>query len=136
MKILLVEDLPEMRAVTHELLESLGHQVRAMATAREALLTLASGPSAFDALITDIQLPGASGTDLLIHELSRGTDMALLAFSGSNCDEVLAKLVRQGRVSFLRKPFGRDDLAHRLEEAVLARRRPFEDPRSLSRRNS
>ncbi|MCB1032649.1 MAG: response regulator, partial [Acidobacteria bacterium] len=124
MKILLVEDLPEMRAATVELLRGLGHQVVAAATGEEALSILGGRDCCFDALMTDIELPGIDGTELLREVLSRGTEMGLLAYSSARGGETLRDLVLQGRVTFLRKPFSSEELVRRLASAMAARRIP------------
>jgi PAS domain S-box-containing protein len=58
-RILLVEDEPELRATTGELLELLGHTVLQAADAAGALALLAQG--AVDVMLTDISLPDLSG---------------------------------------------------------------------------
>jgi len=59
MRILLVEDEPELRATTGELLELLGHTVLQAGDAGAALALLADGP--VDVMLTDISLPDLSG---------------------------------------------------------------------------
>jgi PAS domain S-box-containing protein len=66
LNILLVEDEAEIRESTRDMIRLIGHEVRAVATAEEALAAL--GPQ-FDVLITDHQLPGMQG-DVLI-EMAR-----------------------------------------------------------------
>ncbi len=130
MKILLVEDISEVRVATQELLESLGHEVVTAATGGQALRTLENQTPAFEALVTDLRLPGMSGTQILLHLLARDTDLALVAYSASRGDPILQNLVEQGRVLFLRKPFSAEDLANRLAAARLARDLPVNLPES------
>ncbi len=61
-RILLVEDEPDNRMMLTELLGMLGHQVASVPDAEQALTLFA--PDAFDVLITDLNLPGMSGTRL------------------------------------------------------------------------
>ncbi|PTL77221.1 response regulator [Vitiosangium sp. GDMCC 1.1324] len=62
LRILLVEDDEEIRSSASELLDVLGHEVRAVASAEEAQEVLAA--SGFDVLFTDVSLPGLSGVAL------------------------------------------------------------------------
>ena len=62
MRILYVEDNPELRETIGMLLEGEGHEVVSCASAEEALELDAQ--QAFDLLVSDVSLPGLSGTDL------------------------------------------------------------------------
>jgi CheY-like chemotaxis protein len=62
MKILLVEDSDEVSCITIEYLHELGHQVIAVPEAEKAIAQLKETP--FDAVMTDIRLPGMSGIEL------------------------------------------------------------------------
>jgi PAS domain S-box-containing protein len=61
-RILFVEDDDEIRAMGVEILHSTGLEVRAFASAEDALDAARDG--APDALVTDVMLPGASGVEL------------------------------------------------------------------------
>jgi CheY-like chemotaxis protein len=62
MRILYVEDNPELRETIGMLMEADGQTVTSCATAEEALALDADRP--FDVLVSDVSLPGMSGTDL------------------------------------------------------------------------
>ncbi|CAN7625597.1 response regulator [Acidovorax sp. Leaf78] len=62
MRILYVEDNPELRETIGMLMEGDGQTVTSCATAEEALVLDADDP--FDLLVSDVSLPGMSGTDL------------------------------------------------------------------------
>ena len=62
MRILYVEDNPELRETIGMLMEGEGRTVTPCASAAEALVLDAGDP--FDVLVTDVSLPGLSGTDL------------------------------------------------------------------------
>ncbi|MFN3438886.1 MAG: response regulator [Acidovorax sp.] len=62
MRILYVEDNPELRETIGMLMEGDGQTVTSCATAEEALELDAQ--QTFDLLVSDVSLPGLSGTDL------------------------------------------------------------------------
>src|SRR5580693_5402378 len=62
MDVLLVEDNAEVSLITVEYLTELGHQATAVPAAEPALARLAE--RRFDAVMTDVSLPGMSGIDL------------------------------------------------------------------------
>lgn len=62
LSILYVEDNDDLRATVAELMEGDGRQVLALPNAEQALAAWAAQP--FDVLMTDISLPGISGTEL------------------------------------------------------------------------
>ena len=62
MRILYVEDHPELRETIGMLMEGEGRTVTPCASAEDALVLDAGDP--FDVLVTDVSLPGLSGTDL------------------------------------------------------------------------
>jgi CheY-like chemotaxis protein len=62
LSVLYVEDNDALRATVSELIESEGREIVALADAESALA--AWGTRSFDVLITDISLPGISGTEL------------------------------------------------------------------------
>ncbi|CAN7599639.1 response regulator [Acidovorax sp. LjRoot129] len=62
MRILYVEDNPELRETIGMLMEADGQTVTSCATAEEALALDMDDP--FDVLVSDVSLPGMSGTDL------------------------------------------------------------------------
>jgi CheY-like chemotaxis protein/pimeloyl-ACP methyl ester carboxylesterase len=62
LRILVVEDEPDMLTVTLELLQTLGHWVTGVKSAEVAINRFLEG--AFDLLMTDVNLPALSGLDL------------------------------------------------------------------------
>jgi CheY-like chemotaxis protein len=65
-EILLVEDDPEACVLLSKMLTLLGYRVIATGSAEEAVEKLAMGAQ-FSALVTDVNLPGASGIELAKH---------------------------------------------------------------------
>ena len=64
-RVMLVDDHPEVRSTTAALLTDLGHKVVEAANGREALKVLKNGACQCDLLITDYAMPHLSGTEFL-----------------------------------------------------------------------
>ena len=65
LKVLLVDDHPEVRSTTAAVLEDLGHVVRQAASGAEAIDMLEGGACECDLMISDYAMPHLSGTDFL-----------------------------------------------------------------------
>jgi PAS domain S-box-containing protein len=65
LKVMLVDDHPEVRSTTAALLTDLGHRVVEAANGREALSALENDDCQCDLLITDYAMPHLSGTEFL-----------------------------------------------------------------------
>ena len=73
-RVLVVDDEPSMREFLEILLQREGHEVVACGSASEASVALESDD--FDLVLSDIQMPGMSGLELLDHV--RATPLAHL----------------------------------------------------------
>jgi len=80
MEILLVEDSPEVSLITVEYLTELGHQAVAVADAELAILQIAQ--RAFDAVMTDVSLPGISGIELAKELVKNHPNLPVIIASG------------------------------------------------------
>lgn len=127
MRLLLVEDKDSFRRLLLKALEGGGWDVTAVGDPREALEALAQGP--FDALVTDLRLPGMSGLDLLKAAKRLHPAMRALVMSAFGETRDIVEAIRWGADDFLAKPFDLDDflsLLARLRALCLA---PPPDPR-------
>jgi CheY-like chemotaxis protein len=85
LNILLVEDDLTLRSLTGEVMEELGYQVTAVASAEDALQVLQSG--SFNVLFTDIGLGGMSGLDLSRQALRLYPKLHVVVASGYSFDK-------------------------------------------------
>lgn len=115
-RILLVEDDEVARETLAQVLQSLGYQVTAVGSAEEAG-TLPVEP-AFDLLLTDFLLPGASGAQLAAGLVERWPQLKVVAMSGYAQDQVFKEQVLAGKLRFLQKPFTVERLARELAAAL------------------
>lgn len=88
--ILYVEDNTDLRDVALELIESESRRVVACADAEAAWLHLQR--QTFDVLVTDVNLPGSSGTELARRWLEGGAARWVILFSGYDFGAGVASL--------------------------------------------
>jgi CheY-like chemotaxis protein len=120
MNILLVEDSDEVSCITVEYLLELGHQVVAVAEAEIALIRLKS--EIFDAVMTDIHLPGMSGLELARSLVKDYPNLPVVIASGYgalNVEFLLGE--KQRTVLMLPKPYDLPDLERTLNQAAAIR---------------
>jgi CheY-like chemotaxis protein len=117
MNILLVEDSDEVSCITVEYLHELGHEVVAVPEAEKAILQLKDGR--FDAVMTDIRLPGMSGIELaraLIKDYPSLPVVIASGYGALNVEFLLGEKMRT--VLMLPKPYDLPALERTLAEAA------------------
>ncbi len=118
-RILVVEDEESARKAVAEVLNMLGYAVETAASAEEA--DRLPGVPAFDLLLTDLILPGASGGELARGLSRRWPRLEVIVMSGYTDDEAMRQGISAGQVRFLQKPFDMGALAREVA-AALSRR--------------
>ena len=117
MEILLVEDSPEVSLITVEYLQELGHQAVAVVDAELALEQVAQ--RAFDAVMTDVSLPGMSGIELAKELTKKYPKLPVVISSGYGSLNVEFLMGNgQSNVMVLPKPYDLDMLEKTLNEAA------------------
>jgi CheY-like chemotaxis protein len=117
MEVLLVEDNSEVSLITVEYLTELGHTSVAVLAAETALQRLAE--QRFDAVLTDVSLPGMSGIDLAKELVKRYPKLPVVISSGygaKNMEFALGK--PEPGVFFLPKPYDLPTLEKTLKAAA------------------
>jgi PAS domain S-box-containing protein len=118
--ILLVEDEPEVRKLTREMLTRLGYRVLEAANAAEALDVWSASQDSIDLLLTDIIMPHMSGTELA-GELSAGRPGLKILYISGYTDEMIARHgVMQNNAALLEKPFTREALGLKVRSILDA----------------
>lgn len=84
-----------------------------------ALMNSSKGPPGFGLLITDIQLPGKTGVELIEDVRQRGIVIPVLVMTAFGSVPVRRRLQGLGVNSILDKPFSVDELLNRVD-AIIA----------------
>ncbi len=117
-RILLVEDDTDVRVVAAAVLEMHGYQVLAAADGEEALAICAADPRPVDLLVTDVVMPGISGSVLADRITALHPQTRVLFMSGYTNDATMHHGVQQGTKVFLQKPFALSVLANKVREIL------------------
>ena len=115
-RILFVEDDPLVQTLLLEVAAADGYPAECAGTAEAALERLAR--EAFDIVVTDIQMPGMSGLELLPHvaRLRPGTITIVITAYGTV--DVAVEAMKRGATDFVTKPFAIDQFSSMLRVAA------------------
>ncbi len=116
LRLLLVDDHADTRAVLSRLLTKSGHEVVTADSADKALKILDGGR--FDALISDIGLPDCSGYEL-VREAKRRQPLKGIALSGLGMDDDVLRSMEAGFDCHLTKPINFQELKSVLEKNTI-----------------
>lgn len=110
--IAIVEDDDAVRQALASLMRSLGYNVAGYASAESFLdATEMLMP---DALITDLQLPGMSGTDLQREIGARGCGVPTIVMTAFPSEQTQNLAMKQGALAYITKPTDGDTIAGHL----------------------
>ena len=122
LRVVLVEDDPEVRSVACRLLQALQCRVREFEDAESALRSLGGGMPC-DLLLTDIALgAGMRGSELARHVSARWPGVAILLMSGYSAELLQAHSGDAATWELLRKPYERAELAGAMVRALATAR--------------
>ena len=111
-----IDDDASVRAATNNLLSSHGYMVRTFASAEDFLQSAHPGDSS--CVVADVQMPGMSGLDLLMHVRTRGNDVPFIFITAFPDEGVRARALKVGAICFLAKPFAGPVLIGCIETAL------------------
>lgn len=121
MKLLIIDDEPDVRLLLREFLEEADHTCLEAPDAEEARERLRENEGQLDAILLDLKLPGRSGMELLDELRALGDDTPVLFVTGNEAVEDRVLGLRKGADDYLTKPFSPEELLARVE-AVVRRR--------------
>ena len=118
--LLLVEDEEPLREATAERLVEHGYRVTEAESGEAARDLLAD--FAFDAVITDLRLPGIDGAEVVELALERYPEIVAVVVTGYGTVQDAVAAIKRGATDFVMKPFPFDHLLHILSTALEQRR--------------
>ena len=121
-KVLIVDDDPFIRRLISSILTLKRHQCEEAIDGMDALEKFTKNP--FDAVITDIRMPGMDGIELTCELLKLQPALPIIVMTGYHdiSDDQRAILARAS--DFLSKPFSLMDLLIRFTKVMLNHRKP------------
>lgn len=114
--IAIVDDDESVREALGNLLRSVGYGVHAFPTA-EAFLDAPESRSVA-CLVTDVQMPGMDGLELLHRIVESGSDLPVILMTAFPRDHVRRQAEERGVVAILTKPFDAGHLVECIHRAV------------------
>jgi two-component system cell cycle sensor histidine kinase/response regulator CckA len=116
--LLLAEDDDAVRAATRRLLSKMGFEVLTARSGDDALRICKNYTNEIHVLLTDVVMPGMSGSQLAEEAVRYRPQMLVVYMSGYPDDETVRHGVSQGRVIFIQKPFSEATLQNTLVTAL------------------
>jgi DNA-binding NtrC family response regulator len=120
-RILVVDDEPAIRELMRRLLERAGYACATAGSSAEADELLARG--SFELLLTDLQMPGESGLDLLARVRDRHPATATIVMSGVHDPHLADTALTLGAYGYMVKPFSPAELSTHVLNALRRRNR-------------
>ncbi len=124
-QVLVVDDEEELRKAVVEILTLDGFEVDQASSAEDAAEKLAQ--TAYDVLITDHNLPGKTGVELLEESLARYPEIISVVITGYGTIETAVNAIKKGAYNYLTKPFRLVELPVMVRKGLKERHLRFEN---------
>jgi two-component system response regulator HydG len=119
LRVLLVDDEAAARAALKTLLESEGYQIEQAADGVAALERMVELPP--DIIITDLDMPGMDGMQLLKELRARGADLPVIVVTSATELSSAVTAMRAGAADYITKPVDFDELNLSISRAIQYR---------------
>ncbi len=116
--VLLVDDEEVVRAMGIKLLESLGYEVQAAKGGEEAIDVYKKNREKIDLVITDLNMPKMSGTELFTQLKKINPECRVIISSGYVKDKSIEQLYKNGLNGFIKKPFKIPELSQLVRKII------------------
>jgi putative nucleotidyltransferase with HDIG domain len=119
-RLLVVDDEPSIREILAEGLEGYGFPVRMASSAAEAFDAVREG--GIDLVLSDIDMPGGNGIDLLKRIKAFAPDLDVIMVTGVVDVDIAMASIRDGASDYVTKPFNLEEVRIAVEQALDKRR--------------
>lgn len=119
--ILVVDDEPDLREMLHELLNDAGYLCYAEGSVNDAIIKvnqLTTDKINIDLIISDLNMPGGSGIELLQLVQNLGLEASFLFLSGESINEEIKPYLDLGICGYQVKPFRSLDFLNRIKDIL------------------
>ena len=133
-RVLVVDDETFVRESLREVLAAEGFTVDGASDVKTARARLAK--HAYDAVVTDLRMPGESGLALFDETLSNSPLTPILVITGVGTVSDAVAAMKKGAFDFLQKPVDPDELVRRVRRRRASERRAAAGPAARGHRGS
>ena len=102
-RVLVVDDEAKMQRVLEIMLQRMGHEVACASNGKDALQIMKSAPS--DLVISDLRMPGMSGTELLRTLRELGNEVPVIIMTAYGTIESAVEAMKLGACDYIVRPF-------------------------------
>jgi two-component system, NtrC family, C4-dicarboxylate transport response regulator DctD len=117
-QVLVVDDERGIRVALHRILVSAGFGVVAVASGHDALHVISDGQR-FDVILTDLEMPGMHGLELIRIVRTRDVQIPIVVLTGHRDAQGTTRLFESGVATCLDKPVAGDVLIQTLRGAIM-----------------
>ena len=117
-RILFVDDEPSLTRMAERMLRALGYAPQIFYDPADAIAAVRADPFRFDAVITDLTMPGMSGLQLADQLLRIRPDLPILLASGFTATVTPEVARERGLKAVLQKPYTAASMAAALREVL------------------
>ncbi len=115
MKVLVVDDEPQIRRALRTSLEAHGYEVATVGTGEEGVV--ASADQQPDLVLLDVMMPGMDGFELCAR-VKRIADLPIIVLSAVDASEAKVRALEDYAEDYITKPFDPDELAARIHRVL------------------
>jgi len=115
-RILVVDDEEHIRKIMSIMLGKHGYHCRTASSGEEALALI--GRESFDAVFTDMKMPGMDGLELLAHLKADHPELVVVMVTAFASVDTAISAMKAGAYDYVAKPFKEDELILILEKAL------------------
>ena len=132
MRVLVVDDSVSVRLVLQRILEEVGYGVVTAANGQEALDKMSQLNAGV--VLLDIRMPGMSGMEVMQQITTNWPETCVIMVTGVDDTQTAVEVMKLGAYDYITKPFKRDDVAQKVQEAVSKWRHQLQEKRQLLQR--
>jgi two-component system response regulator HydG len=117
-RVLVVDDNPAMAETVADGLTERGYDARHVSSSKGAAKLLEAGDPNFDAVVTDLRMPGIDGLEMLSVAKRTNPGRPVIVMTAYSALDSAIESIRRGAYHYLTKPFKADELALFLGRAL------------------